>query len=203
MTEAGPTEASGQTGGDPKPGGEGTGVSSKPGSEGSGATRTFTQDQVDRFVAEARQREIARFGDYDSIKSKLTELEQQGQTELERAQAQAKDADTRASEATAQRNRLLVQSAVTSAAARAGALDPDIVVALLSDSITVDDKGAIDGDVAGLVAKLLDDKPFLRANGATPGVGSADQGAHSPRQTPASTPSQAMDNALRTARGGA
>jgi hypothetical protein len=195
MTDAAPG-ASGQSGGSTEP--EPSGGSPEPGGTSSGADRTFTQEQVDRFVAAERR----KFGDYDSVKSRLAELEKASQTELERAQAQAKDADTRANEATAQRNRLLVQSAVTSAAARAGALDPDVVVALLADSITVDANGAIDGDVSAAVSKLLEDKPFLKNGSSTPGVGSADQGAHSPRQPTSTTPNQAMDNALRATRTG-
>lgn len=192
MSDAGP-EAGGQSGEGPKPGGEGSGGSPKPGGEGSGAH--YSQEQVDAFVAEARRRESSRFGDYDQIKTRLAEIEAQGQTELERAQKQAQDADSRATDAIAQRNKLLVRAAVVSAAARAGALDPDVVVALLAESVPIDEAGEIAGDVSKMVADLLEDKPYLK-NG-TPGVGSVDQGAHSPRQTPSSTPTQRMDDLFR------
>jgi hypothetical protein len=155
---------------------------------------------VDAFVAEAKRRETARFSDYDTIKSKLADLEAAGQTELERAQAQAKDADARAGDAVRQRDRLMVRSALTAAAARAGAVDPDVVVALLSDDLKVDGNGAIDGDVDKLVTSLLEQKPYLVNGGGKPtGVGSADQGAHSSRPAGAAseTPHTRMDDLFR------
>jgi hypothetical protein len=194
MTDAGPG-ASGQSGGSPEPGDKGSGGSPEPGGQGSGADKTYTQEQVDTFIAEEKRRASTKFGDYDAIKSKLAELEAAGQTELERAQAQAKDAESQAAQAVTQRNELLVRAAITSAAARAGALDPDVVVALLTNAIEVDAAGQVVGDVPALVGKLLEEKPYLK-NG-TPGVGSADQGAHSLRPGTASTPDQTMDTLFR------
>jgi hypothetical protein len=194
MTDAAPG-ASGTTGASSEPGSAAgsTGGSSEPGSAPTGAT--FTQEQVDRFVARERQ----KFSDYDETKKRLAELESASQTELERAQQAKSEADARASTAMEQRNRLLVRSAVTAEAARAGALDPDIVVALLADSIAVDDKGEITGDVKALVSALLDEKPFLK-NGAQT-IGSADGGSHGRASTTgASTPSGGMDELLRKSR---
>jgi len=196
MTDAGP-EASGQSGAGSKPGSESSGASSKPGSEGSGA-QTYTQDQVDAFVAEAKRREAARFSDYDDMRTRLTELEQAGQTELERAQAAAKDSDAKAAAAVARASRLSVRSALTSAAARAGAHDPEIVVALLADGITVNDNGDVEGDVDKAVMALLEDKPYLRANGSPASrFGSVDAGAHGRGGGAPATPAADMNDLLR------
>ena len=193
MADAGP-EASGETGAGSKPESE-SGAGSKPGSESTGV---YTQEQVDRFVAEAKRREVARFGDYDAVKAKLAELEAKDKTDLERAQTAAQEAETRATTATEQRNRLLVRSAVTAAAARAGALDPDVVVALIAEGITVDSSGEIGGDVDKLVAELLESKPFLKNGSGTASHGSADGGAHGRASTAgAHTGSGSMDDLLR------
>jgi len=195
MTDAGP-EASGQSGGGPKPAGESSGAGSKPGSEGSGVT--YSQEQVDTFIAEAKRREAARFGDYDEVKRRLAEIEAAGQTELERAQAAAKDSDAKANAAVARANHLAVRSALTSAAARAGVVDPELVVALLGDGITVDDAGEIAADVDKAVVELLEAKPYLKANGTTPPrFGTVDQGAHGRGSSAPSKPSTEMDDLLR------
>ena len=200
MTE--PT-ASGDTGASSTPGSGSTqsGDGSAPGStQQTGGT--FTQEQVGRLVADERRKTEAKYGDYEATKARLAELEAASQTELERAQKTATEADARASAATEQRNRLLARSAVTAEAARAGALDPDVVVALLADSITVDDKGEIAADVKLLVATLLEEKPFLKNGGSTT-IGSADGGAHGragAASGSASTPSGGMDELLRKSR---
>jgi hypothetical protein len=185
--------AESSTGVKPEPGAKSSGVHPEPGGERSGAERTFTQEQVDTFLA----RERAKFPDYDGMRTRLAELEAANQTELERAQAQAKDADARAASAITERNRLVARSALTSAAARAGALDPEVCVALLADAVTVDERGAVAEDVDKLVTTLLDEKPYLR-NGAAPhGIGSADQGAHTRGAPKPETASRQMDTFLR------
>ena len=39
------------------------------------AERTFTQDEVNTFVAEAKRKEREKFADYDSLKTKVADLE--------------------------------------------------------------------------------------------------------------------------------
>jgi hypothetical protein len=197
MSDVGP-EASGQSGSGSKPGSESSGSGSKPGSESSGTT--FTQERVESFVAEAVRRERAKFADYDEVKQRLADLESAGQSELEKANSRAQEAASSAQKAITRANALLVRSALTAEAARAGAVDPDVVVALLSDQFTVKDD-AVEGDVGKAVAKLLEQRPYLRSNGALRGVGSADAGRHTPPgRQPTETPAQRMDEVLRGAR---
>ena len=192
------SEAGGQPGTGPKPAGEGSGSGSKPGGEGSGTT--FTQEQVQSFVGEAVRRERAKFGDYDEIKSKLTELTSAGQSELEKANAKAQEAAASAQKAIERANAMLIRTALTAEAARAGAVDPDVVVALLADEFSVKDD-ELQGDVAKAVAKLLEARPYLRSTAPMRGVGSADGGRHTgTRQQAAETPAQRMDDVLRSAR---
>jgi len=192
MTDAGPA-ASGQSGNQSQPGDEGSGSGSQPGGEGSG--KTFTQEQVQALVAGEVRKERAKFGDYDELKTRLAQLEDKDKTDLERAQAAAKDSDAKAAAALARADRLAVRSALTSAAARAGAVDPELVVALLADELSVDDRGDVVGDVDKAVMGLLEAKPYLK-NGSTATRGSVDGGAHG--RPPASKPTSQMDNLLRT-----
>src|SRR5215472_5188840 len=120
-------DSSGQSGGDaghpPPQGGDAPAPSGVEAGE-----PIFTQDQVNTLLRSERAKAAARYQDYDQIKSRLSEMEQAGQTELEKAQAKAREADLRAAAAVRDRDRLIVRSSVLSEAARAGAVDPEIVV---------------------------------------------------------------------------
>jgi len=194
------TEASGQSGSGSKSGSESTDSGSQPGSEGTG-TETFTQEQVQRIVTDNVRKERAKFADYGEVKARLAELEDKDRTELERAQAAAKDSDAKAAAAVARANQLAVRSAITAAASRAGAVDPDLVVALLAAGTTLDDDGNVAGDVDRAVVELLEAKPYLRANGSAPaasGYGKVDAGAHGRSSAaPPATPGAQMDDVLR------
>src|SRR6516165_7493932 len=168
MTDAA-SQAGGQSGNDPKPGDAGSGSPSKPGSQGSGTT-SFTQEQVQSFVAEAVKRERARYGDYDEVKSRLADIESAGQTELEKANARAADAELKSVRAVERANAMLIKTAITAEAARAGAIDPDVIVALLADDFEVKDDEIV-GDIAKAVAKMLAERPYLRATAPMKGVG--------------------------------
>jgi hypothetical protein len=192
-----PPNSSGDPGGQgPDQPGDGTaGTSPAPGGDpGTGATETFTQEQVNTLLRSERAKAAVRYSDYDQLKARLAELEAAGQTELEKAQTKAQEANDRASAAVAERNRLLVRSVLVSEAARAGAVDPEIVVALLEPDIKVDDAGNIEGDMKALVAKLLEDRPFLR-NGQPTGHGSADGGTRGRQTTP--SPVDRMNDLIR------
>ena len=187
---------SGQPGGEPppNPGGQ-PGDPPTPGGGNPGAT-LLTQEHVNTLLRQERERTEQRFGDYDAIKTKLTELEQASQTELERAQTKAQEASDRADQAIATRDKLVKRDAVVSAAVRAGAVDPDIVATLLVDSLTIEN-GEVAGDVNKIVEALLEQRPFLKANGKPAGPGSVDGGVHSRTPGGAKTPNQTMDDVLR------
>ena len=192
MTVQDPKPA-GETGEGPKPAGERSGGGPKPAGESSGAT--FTQDQVDQFVAEAKRKEAERFPEYDSMRKRLAELENASKTELERATTAAQEASSRADAAVTERNRLIVREALVTEAARAGCADPEIAVALLAEEVTVDSEGKVERErVKRLVAKLLEDRPFLR-NGQPTGHGSADGGTRGRQTTP--SPVDRMNDLIR------
>ena len=194
-TTAGP-ETGGQAGAGPEPGGQSqqSGADSEPGSHGSsGASRTFSQEHVDRLIKDR----LSKYSDYDDLKAKVAELQGANQSELERANSRAEEATASAALATSRADGLLIRSTITAEAARAGAVDPEVVVALLAGDFKVKDD-AIEGDVAKAVGKLLDARPYLRGGPRPPPrTGSADAGKHSPSGVPADSPTQRMDNLLR------
>jgi len=166
------------SGSGPNPGGQsGSGSGPNPGGQGDGEAK-FTQADVTRIVGREVGEATAKFSDYDDLKKRLADIENQGKTELQRVTDEKATAEAQRAEAIVERNRLLVQSTVGSAAHRAGATDPDVVVALLAPTLTVDDKGALSGDVEAMVKKLLEEKPFLAGKPAGNGHGDIGGGAH-------------------------
>lgn len=131
----------------------------------------FTQADLDRLAAKVRHEVTAKFGDYETIKtkaSKLDELEQASKSELERERDARTAAETRAAERERVANQRLIRAAVIGAATRAGAVDAETVAALLpADAITIDDNGEVHG-VADAVIALLEAKPFLVASKTPP-----------------------------------
>ena len=186
----------GQSGGaDPNPGGN-PGDPPAPGGAGDPGAPIFTQEHVNAMLRAERRKVADQYGDYETIKTRLTELEAAGQSELEKANAKAEEAVARATRAEAARNDLLVRSTVTSAAAKAGAIDPDIVVALVASSVKVGEDGVVEGDVEKLVTTLLEQRPFLKVSNGT-SRGTADGGVHGRPKPAATTPATQMDAVLR------
>lgn len=196
MTTTDPGGQSGGAGQEPTTDGgtdTGTGTGSIPG-------QTFTQEQVNRLLAAERRTVETRFADYDTLKGRVGELEAAGQSELEKATTKAQAAEAERDGAVRQRDQLLIRSAIIAEAARAQVIDPDVAVALLAEKFKVTSKGEIDGDVAREVKSLLEERPFLAANGKPmSGAGSADAGAHGSRPATgaAKNPAQQMDDVLR------
>lgn len=148
--------------------------------------RSFTQEEVDRIVADRLRRvKVEPPADYDELKAKaakLAEIEAASQSELERAQAAAAAAEAKAAEAQQRARSALLRASVTATAVQAGAVDADAVLALIDQSqLTVEDDGTVSG-VSDAVKALLDAKPYLVGKPATLPPGSGDGG---PRGKPA------------------
>jgi hypothetical protein len=142
--------------------------------------RTFTQSEVDRLIQERLQRAKATPpADYEDLKAaaaKLAEYEAAQLSEQERLQKAAQEAEARATAATERAQQAILRSSVVSAAQRAGAVDPDAVMAFLDKSkVTIGD----DDQVAGVdeaVKAVLESKPYLVGKPPTPTPGGADSG---------------------------
>lgn len=134
--------------------------------------KTFTQEELDRVLADRLKREREKYGDYEELKAKadrLKELEDADKDELTRAQERIGELEQGKTDAEKRAERILIRSAVLAEAAKQGAADPETVLALLKDAGTVGGKTpkVIIGDddqVTGTqdaVTALLEAKKFL------------------------------------------
>ena len=142
--------------------------------------KTFTQEQLDQVIAER----LARVkgtppADYEQLKAAAAELEKlktDQMSDTEKLTQAAALAEERARAAEERATNALVRAAVVSAATRAGAVDPDAVLALLDRSkVAVGDDGTVTG-VDEAVKALLDSKQYLVGKPPTPLPGGADAG---------------------------
>jgi hypothetical protein len=128
-----------------------------------------------------------------SAAAKLAELEKAQMSEIERATKVAAEAEARAAALAERAQKAILRSAVVSAATRAGAVDPDAVLALMDhSSVTVGDDDSVQG-VDEAVRAVLDAKPYLVAKPSTPAPGAADGG---PQGKSASTYTREQIDAL-------
>lgn len=193
-----PTRNSNEGEGNEGTGSEGEGTGADPG-------RTFTAADVDRIVRERLGRERGKYADYAALKdkaAKFDDIEKANQSELERERAAREKAEREVAAATERVTRTLIRAELTSAATRAGAIDPSDIVALLGGSpdIKVDAEGKVEG-VSAAVDALVKSKPHLFSGAA--GKGNAgpnggasrqsDQGARGKGGAPAATVASGRD----------
>jgi hypothetical protein len=177
--------------------------------------KKFTQADVDRIVQDRLARQKAQFdpikAENDQLKTEIeplkaakTELDQlkaSGQSDLERAQAAAQaaeqakaEAEQRATEATDKASQTLMRAKIVTAAAKAGAHNPDAVYALMKEAgfkasgeggnelqVTIGDDGQVTGHEDTVTAFLAaESNQYLVGEPPQPGpVGGG------PRPTPA------------------
>lgn len=135
--------------------------------------KTFTQADVDRIIAGR----LAKFADYDNLKSKVAEVEQANATDLEKAVAKAREEAT--AEVTQRANTRLVSAEVRAVASELGFRDPTDALAQFGDltAVAVSDDGDPDGAaVKTRLEELAKSKPYLlkesgTADARTVGIG--------------------------------
>ena len=124
--------------------------------------KTFTQAELDVLLAEQRRRAVPK--DYEELKAKAALADaaaEEKKTELQKAQDVAEKAKSDGKAAIATANATLRRAALLSEASKAGAIDPDTVVAVLADSEDVTVKeGKVEG-AKDAVESLKIDKAFL------------------------------------------
>ncbi|MFD1135587.1 phage scaffolding protein [Paenibacillus urinalis] len=163
--------------------------------------KTFTQDEVDRLITDRLSRERKKYGDYDDLKTKLTEFEQaeeeRKKAEMsahERLEAEKAEALKAADEAKAERdqaltaaNQRLIKAEFRALArelnVRKDAIDDALKLADLS-AVTVDDEGNAVG-VEDVVKALIENKPFLveQTKSKPDPIGGASGGEQKPEKT--------------------
>lgn len=135
--------------------------------------KTYTQEEVNKFVEESKKyRQRAQ-----AAEKKLSDHEKAQMTEKERAEANAREAITRAEAAEAELARLRLERAVESEASAQNFTTPADVMAFLDiKSLKLDDDGKPDtNSLKAAVKRVATEKPYL-IKGAS-GSGSADGGA--------------------------
>ena len=137
------------------------------------ADKTFTQDEVNRMMGQARRDARRQFSDYSELKSraaKADELEQANLTEAERLEARVSDAEKRATDAQGQVSSAMIASEVKVRATQMGIVDPDAAFLLLDKkNVAYNVTDGVSG-VDDALAQLLEDKPYLRAGNRTPNI---------------------------------
>ena len=137
------------------------------------ADKTFTQDEVNRMMGQARRDARSQFSDYSELKSraaKADELEQANLTEAERLEARVSDAEKRATDAQGQVSSAMIASEVKVRATQMGIVDPDAAFLLLDKkNVAYNVTDGVSG-VDDALAQLLEDKPYLRAGNRTPNL---------------------------------
>ena len=133
--------------------------------------QTFTQEQVNRMMAQTRREERGKFSDYGELKtraSRADELEQEKLTEAERMEARAVEAEKKATDAQQQIASAMIASEVKIRASAMGGIDPDAAYLLLDRSnVHYDAEAGVSG-VDDALAGLLEAKPYLRSANRTP-----------------------------------
>lgn len=125
--------------------------------ETDGAERTFTQSEVEAMI----RGRLAKFSDYESVKSELEDLRKQGQSEQERAVEEARK-QARA-ETLAEVNSRLVMSEARAAASEAGWLYPqDAHRYIDAATIAVNEDGTVDSEaLKGALEDAVKERPAL------------------------------------------
>ncbi|MCY9532972.1 hypothetical protein M5X04_27050 [Paenibacillus alvei] len=144
-------------------------------------SKTFTQAELDDIVAKRLDRERKKYGDYDDLKTKLTELQaaederKRGElTEIERYKADLEKEKSTKQTLESELNTLResvkqerIRNAFITAATAANIAYIEDAWALANKSeIKVDDDGKVVG-VDVLIASLVESKPFLVAQNPT------------------------------------
>jgi hypothetical protein len=120
--------------------------------------KTFTQADVDRIIAGR----LAKFSDYDDLKSKVSEMETANQTDLEKAVKTARHEAT--AEVTQKTNARLVAAEIRAVASELGYRDPADALAQYGDltAVSVDDEGQVDtATVKSRLEQIAKDKSYL------------------------------------------
>jgi len=135
--------------------------------------QTFTQEQVNRMMAQTRREERGKFADYGELKTRATradELEQEKLTEAERMEARAIEAEKKAADAQQQIASAMIASEVKVRASAMGIIDPDAAYLLLDQAnVRYDAEAGVSG-VDDALAGLLEAKPYLRSANRTPNL---------------------------------
>lgn len=135
--------------------------------------KTFSQEEVNRMMGQARRDARSQFSDYSELKTrseKLGEMEQAQLTEGQRLEARVADAEKQASDAQEQVAQAMIASEVKVRATQMGVVDPDAAFLLLDKkNVVYNTTDGVTG-VNDALTQLLEDKPYLRSGSRVPNL---------------------------------
>lgn len=141
-----------------------------PSTDQAPADKSFTQEDVDRIVAERLAREQRKHADYEDLKAKaqrLDELESANASDLEKAVKAARDEVTKELTERFLRERLLDKVEVAAAGKFADPEDARLRLGNRLEDFTKDNEVDTEA-LSKAVDDLLDAHPHLRASGSAP-----------------------------------
>lgn len=143
--------------------------------------RSFSQDDVDRIVkdrlARAKTEPPADYKDLQAAAARLAEIEEANKTETQKLSDKLAAAEKQRDDTLSEAKEIRLRSAILAEAAKPDrrVIDTDAVIALIDrDSLELDDTGT-PKNIAKAMDRLLEQRPFLVAQGGA--RGNADQGA--------------------------
>lgn len=118
--------------------------------------KTFTQQDVERIIAERLSRQKEKFADYDELKqkaAKYSEIEEQQKTEAQKVAERLAKLERERDEAVARSMDRLIRAAFMAEAAKAGVQHPGDAYALADRSgVSVNDQGDVVGAAEAVAA---------------------------------------------------
>ena len=154
-------------------GAEAQAVTAEVTTEAETTARTFSQEEVNRMMAQTRKDTRGQFADYNDLKQRAAradELEQAQLSESEKLAQRAADAEKAAEEANQKIADAFISSEVKVKASQAGIIDPDAAYVLMDKKgVTYDPDGGVTG-VDEAITQLLEDKPYLRGTPRSPNI---------------------------------
>lgn len=177
---------------------------------------TMTQAELDALIGREKGRERKRFADYDSVKTRLAELEQAevernkaAMTEKERLEAEKAEAEKKATDAQEAGSRALeaankrLINAEFKAVAREMNVRPDALEAALKladlSGVTVDDEGNVVG-VKEATQALVSSNPYLVEKPKPRQIGGGSGGDDRPEKTKEQLLAEAAEKARKSGR---
>ncbi len=141
---------------------------------GDGKPRTFTQEEVNAFVAErAKHAKSSAIGDllkelgfekFDELKAAIQrqrETENASKTELQKAQEALAEYQKKEQAWAQEKRAQALQIAVQGASAKLGIVDAEVALALIREKVQFDEQGRPQ-NVEAALTELVNQKPYLK-----------------------------------------
>lgn len=139
-------------------------------------SESMSSEEAQKLRREAAERRVQlrqAEKERDEFRARLAKLEEAGKTEEQRREEAAKTAEQRAQQAEQRAQEAVLRAEVALRASKLEIVDPDAALRLMDHSvIAFGTDGSIDPEsLDAALNKLLDERPYLKAQPARPGAG--------------------------------